>query len=175
MFEKYKKSFQARLITLVILPIVIISVALTLASALKLKNEKENEVVGKLKATALAFRENIAKNAEGDYEVIDGDVYAGELDIQYMEQIFDDFTKNTGIYATLFIDDTRRITSVKKPSGEKATGTTAAPDVINAVLKRVRNSTLLRQMLQERCALFTMFRCTSLMILKKNTMTPLKL
>ena len=135
MFEKYKKSFQARLLTLVILPIVIISVALTVVSALKLKNEKETEVVGKLKATALAYRESIAKNAEGDYQVIDGDVYAGDLDIQYIELIFDDFYKHTGIYATLFIGDTRRITSVEK-DGKKATGTKAKEEVIAAVLGR---------------------------------------
>ena len=54
-----------------------------------------------------------------------------------MEQSFDTFKKKLDIDCTLFVGDTRRVTSVPGDDANgKATGTQAAPEVVEAVINQ---------------------------------------
>ena len=127
----YKKSFKARLLTLVVIPILIVSVALTVVSSIKLSDTMHDETEMKLKGSAYAVRDII--KSIGDLS-LDGDelMIAGK-NASYLNEVFDSFTRDSGMFVTVFYGDTRKITSVKN-GNERAVGTKAVEAVSTKVL-----------------------------------------
>lgn len=71
----------------------------------------------------------------GNWVIRDGKLYKGEALMNGNFDIVDTIGQLTGDTVTIFQGDTRVATNVKKPSGERAVGTQAAQNVINATLK----------------------------------------
>lgn len=70
----------------------------------------------------------------GDWK-LDGDtLYKGETILNSNYEVVDEFTKDTGILATLFAGDTRISTTVKDEKGNRKTGTQAEESVYKKVV-----------------------------------------
>lgn len=75
------------------------------------------------------------KKYPGDWNVIDGKLYKGNVLINEDFSIVDEIKDKTNIYATLFLGETRIVTNIKDQNGKRSVGTKASEEVINAVLK----------------------------------------
>lgn len=74
------------------------------------------------------------KAYNGDWEIIDGKLYKGMVQINENYNIIDEFTKGTKVLVTVFQNDTRVATTVKDGNGERVIGTRASEEVIKKVL-----------------------------------------
>lgn len=144
-----KKSFKARLMSLVLIPILIISILLTVVSSIRLTSTMEQETEDKLIASAYALREMLEAQ-DGDFTVDNDTLFLNGKDASYINDVFDGFTCESGMYATLFIGDTRRATSVKN-DGKRAIGTQASSEVANKVLKGENYTSLSTQVVGTEC------------------------
>ena len=71
----------------------------------------------------------------GKWSIRDGKLYKGETLMNENFSIVDKIGEHTGDNVTIFMGDTRIATNVKKTTGERAIGTQAARNVVDAVLK----------------------------------------
>nr|WP_232337014.1 methyl-accepting chemotaxis protein [Lysinibacillus timonensis] len=85
----------------------------------------------------LAYR-YIDNKYPGDWEVIDNQLYKGTTLINDNYEIVDKIGEDTGDTVTIFLGDTRIATNVMT-NGERAVGTQASAEVVNAVLKNGEN------------------------------------
>jgi len=70
----------------------------------------------------------------GSWEVKDGKLFKGNILVNDISNI-DQIKEMTNDSITIFLDDVRIATTVRKPDGARATGTKAAEEVANTVLK----------------------------------------
>ena len=144
----FKKSFKARLMSLVLIPIIVLSTVLTVLSAIRLITTLEGETEMKLKSAAYAVRDLI--KASGDVTFVNDKLLIGGNDGEYLNSTFDSITADSGMFITLFYGDTRRATSVKN-GNERATGTQAAQEVSAKVLKGEEYVSLSTQVVGTEC------------------------
>ncbi|MBP5152839.1 MAG: methyl-accepting chemotaxis protein, partial [Lachnospiraceae bacterium] len=136
MVKKFKSSFKARLMTLAILPVLFVATALTFVVGIRLQAIMSDNTIHELQGAAYGLREMIATISPDEFSVdADGVMYAGDKDLTYLNGVFDEFTKESGMYATLFFGDTRRNTSVVN-NGQRAVGTQCTDAVKAAVLQK---------------------------------------
>ncbi len=136
MLGKMKSSFMARLLSLVLLPVIVASILLTIVSSVRLYRSMSADTVTKLKSSTFALKAMVETLAKDSFSVDEnGVMYADGVDLSYLNSTLDKYTDRTGIYATIFFGDTRRITSVKKNDGSRPIGTPASKDVTSVVLK----------------------------------------
>ncbi len=89
----------------------------------------------KLRGDLAMGRTLLLEKYPGDWSLRDGKLYKGEVQMNDNFAFVDQVGELTGDTVTIFQGDTRVATNVKKPSGERAVGTQAAPNVIEATLK----------------------------------------
>lgn len=87
----------------------------------------------KLTSIAISVMESYEHMIEGDYSLKDGVVYKG--DTALTDELLDKINKSDGVHMTIFYGDTRYLTSIKDPNGNKIVGTKASDEVIDSVLK----------------------------------------
>mgnify|MGYP002851785761 CR=1 FL=1 len=144
----YKKSFKARLMTLVIVPILLVSLVLTVLSSMKLVSTMESETEMKLKGAAYAVRDLI--KASGEMTFSNEKLMINGKDASYLNDTFDSITNDSGMFVTLFYGDTRRATSVKNGT-ERAVGTQAVVEVSSKVLSGEEYVSLSTQVVGTEC------------------------
>ena len=71
----------------------------------------------------------------GDWSVVNGELFKGEEKINNNDKIVDFMGQICKGHVTIFLNDTRIATTVKKADGQRSTGTKASEKVINEVLK----------------------------------------
>ncbi|MFV0466518.1 MAG: cache domain-containing protein [Lachnospiraceae bacterium] len=78
--------------------------------------------------------ELIDSTYEGDWSIVEGQMYKGEALINDNFEVIDEITDGTTILATIFMGDTRISTNVVDDNGERQVGTQASDVVIETVL-----------------------------------------
>lgn len=78
----------------------------------------------------------LEKAYPGDWSIVDGRLYKGEILINENYEIIDSFTAGTGVLATIFQRDTRVATNVQDETGKRMIGTPASDKVIEEVLTK---------------------------------------
>lgn len=149
MKEKHrsKRGFRTSLLLIALVPMVLVAIFLTLASIILQKNSLKTSYQDRLESVDAMLYEQYKRSADGvdsltydeatDTVTMNGEIVADSENTR-MEQTFDTYKKNYDIDCTLFVGDTRRVTSVVGEDGKKAIGTPAAAAVVDAVLKQGR-------------------------------------
>ena len=94
----------------------------------------------------VVYKENIASvlnlsrtildtTYKGEWSIKDNKLYKGNIDISGENELLDELKSQSGYYTTIFKGDTRIATNVIGTDGKRAIGTTAAPEVVNEVIK----------------------------------------
>lgn len=78
----------------------------------------------------------LEKAYPGDWSIVDGMLYKGEILINENYEIIDSFTAGTGVLATIFQSDTRVATNVQDETGKRMIGTQSSDKVIEEVLTK---------------------------------------
>ncbi|MCR5609983.1 MAG: methyl-accepting chemotaxis protein [Lachnospiraceae bacterium] len=130
----YKKSFKARIISLTAIPLIATCIAIFLVVVNRTKAVCQNDTEEKLMTATYAVRALMDSLSDDDYRLDDnGNMYAGDVDLSGFASELENFTEETGIYATIFYGDTRVITTVKQ-EGKNTVGTKASEEVSKKVL-----------------------------------------
>jgi methyl-accepting chemotaxis protein len=121
-------SFMLLLVTIIIFTNFIVN---NLVTSL-IQNEKSEEL-SNYSSLGLSLFES---QYPGDWYLEGDKLYKGDILMNENFDVVDDFSQNTGILSTLFVNDTRIATTVKDDSGARQVGTKASDAVIQKVLTK---------------------------------------
>ncbi|WP_160678107.1 methyl-accepting chemotaxis protein [Clostridium sp. C8-1-8] len=120
----------------------IISITLVLFSSLlggiiylKVTNIIDMKIQSELNTNSNMGLLILDKKYQGQWKVQDGKLYKGENIINNDSSVIDEVKEKTGMYATIFMGDTRIATNIKDKDGNRSVGTKANSDVVNTVIK----------------------------------------
>ncbi len=128
-----KIGFKSKLMALVIVPVVVISLIVSIVVFLRLKSIMLSDAEDSLKNSARAIRTMLTLATDGDFTTENGVLYKGGEDMTYVNELFDQYFEETEVYATLILGDTRMVTSVKNGT-ERAVGTQIDEGIASEVL-----------------------------------------
>jgi len=131
-------KLRGKLIAIGVIPLLVVSVIITVYVGITASNAMEKEVFEGLKATAYAAAEGIASTGGNNYYVDEnGDMWNGDdYNVTQDSESLDVISAKGGVEVTVFFGDTRRATSIRNDQGERILGTQAGAAVIEAVLNK---------------------------------------
>lgn len=130
------KSIGTKIDLVVLAAFILLSVASGVLMHSRLASGMEAESIAAVRrenAIALALFEQIHP---GEWSIRAGALHKGDVSVEGETQAIDSIAKLLGANVTVFRGDTRAATTVRKEDASRATGTKAAPNVIEAVLAR---------------------------------------
>ncbi len=117
-------TFSKKLVMLCILPMILVCTVTVFISANSLKSGIESEIQKSLKIVASTLDETYSNLYEGDYhKAFDGAISKGDKKISGDTKLIKSIKENTGFEATMFWEDSRLISTIKKENGMAANGT----------------------------------------------------
>ncbi len=135
-YLKYgKKSIRFSLNRLVILPLICLGTIMLGVSIPFIYGAIASETEEGLKNISYALLEKCNVMGEGDYSIENGILNKGGVPFGQDGYVVDSVKAVSGIDATIFGNDTRMITTIKKENGERAVGTRASQEVNDVVIK----------------------------------------
>ena len=136
MEEKKVLSIRWTLLALTLLPMLIIAIVITLIAKNAVTQGMQEQTIESLDFTCTASQAGYESLAYGsDWELRDGKLYKGEVNVTDEEALIDAFTEGVDADITIFYGDTRYASSIKDASGKRPIGTQASEEVVAQVLK----------------------------------------
>ena len=132
---KIKFNFFVRILSLTFIPIIGISLFFTIFNITGLTKTSDTLLEEELRNTGLTILQNYEVLNSDNYEYKDGVFVKGEIKISEDFDYIDALKEETGLYVTIFYNDTRVLTNIRKENGERFIGTKADQKVIDKVLK----------------------------------------
>ena len=130
-----KGKLVQKLIIAAISAIVGVATVLTILSGYEINKTYNDMVQEELKVAVEQLGSEMSNVWDGDWSVIDGNVYKGEENVMAeYEEIMDDLHAETGIEYSVFYGKERMITTLKDSSGNKAVGHNISDTVAGKVL-----------------------------------------
>ncbi|MCR5155118.1 MAG: cache domain-containing protein [Butyrivibrio sp.] len=124
-----------KLIFAAVAAIVGIATVLTIISGYEINKTYKSMVQEELRAAVNQLNSEMSNVWDGDWSLIDGDVYKGEENIMAeYEEIMDELSEQNGIVYSLFYGKTRMITTMLGTNGQKAIGYDVSDTVVSHVL-----------------------------------------
>ena len=117
-------SFSRRMLLLALVPMLAICIMITWFSTKSLTSGLEAEIEKSLQIVATSLDETYSNLYEGDYKQdLSGRVTKGEVLITGDNKLLDALKERTGFEMTLYFNNMRLITTVKREKGGRSTGT----------------------------------------------------
>ncbi len=130
---------KAKILTLVIVPIVLLTIVISLVCRSEISADVKGIIQTDLQAMTLAMEDDMSLggNMENSYYVDEnGDMWNGDyLNMTEDTDLLDAIKAASGIDITIFYGDTRRVTTVIDENGQRVLGTKASDTVIQKVLQ----------------------------------------
>lgn len=132
--KKLKLPFSVLLVMLTMLPMVLLSVVSFVMSVTKLKNSLEESNKQAVESVCSALMESYNTMYEGDWRLIDGQLYKGANFVGHTQELLNRFLEDRQLNVTLFYGDTRVLTTLRDANGDYIVGTKADEKVSAQVL-----------------------------------------
>ncbi|MEE3467297.1 MAG: methyl-accepting chemotaxis protein [Eubacterium sp.] len=131
-------SIRIRILIVSIIPMIAMSLILAFYSVSSIRSGMQEEAMEGLEYSVHAMAAAYEAISNKDYMLQEkggvGTLYKGGFNVTQNEKFIDSFTGNTDLQVTVFYGDTRYATSLRDQTGERIIGTTAAPEVVQAVV-----------------------------------------
>lgn len=137
--KKIKVSLFVKLICMMIIPLVILGSSLIVLGRNGIKNTVSDEVVRQLKSTLMDMENALDVFDEGEYSVRNDVLFKGKSDIAFMNDYIRTVKEDTDIDVSIYVWDTRYLTTITSENGDLALGTRADSGVCEAVLEQGEN------------------------------------
>lgn len=124
-----------RILLITFIPIIGISLFLTILNIKGLSKTSDKLLEEELRNTGMTILQNYESSNTDNYEYKNDIFSKGDIKISEEFNYIDKLKEKTGLYVTIFYNDTRVITNIMKENGERFIGTKADPKVIDAVIK----------------------------------------
>ena len=133
--EKIGMKLKIRIILLVVVPVALVGITALILSAWQINSNVTSESYSGMEASAMAIERIFDYASEGDYKVSGNELWKGDLNISNNIQMIDDIKEETGLDVTVFMGDTRYLTTISDESGKRQVGTKASDEVVQSVIK----------------------------------------
>lgn len=130
-----KHSIQNKLLTLVLMPIIILSIVIILLASIFIFQFATSNTKEKLSTTNAILHECLEMTIPGDYACSNGILTKGKFNISDATLLFA-LSNSSDIDATIFWEDTRILTTIEDNYGVSAIGTKADSEIAEYVLKK---------------------------------------
>ncbi len=135
--KKVKLSLKWEIFGLTLIPLLILTVIVTLYSVNSLKTSMQQESLLALEDVCHSLDAAYAALDSGDYAMQGEDLLKGSYNVTQNETMIDAFAKDSSTEVTLFYGDTRRATSLlDADTSKKLLGTQASDSVVEKVVKK---------------------------------------
>ena len=131
METKVERSYLASVIAMVLIPVLAVSIILSVFSvknSVELMKEDEETKLGNV---CEAIVTTYDFTYPGDYKMDGGKLKKGDSILSGDYEVMDEILETTGIDVTIFYGDTRVLTSIVNDEGERIIGTQASETVID--------------------------------------------
>lgn len=134
---KIRMSLKVKLLLMAILPVLLITVFISLFARYKITEGMRQETMLGLEGMVNSIQATYDGLAEGGYSVMDGNLMKGDYNISENMQVLDEIVAGTEYEVTIFYGKTRMATTlVSADTGERLVGTDASDTVVKAVLEK---------------------------------------
>lgn len=124
------------LLGLSVIPVLLMGIIVVGISSELIYNSLKAGVLKQLDILAQSSYQIMDLIYPGDFEVRDKQIYKGNISLEGHFELVEDIADRYGADASLFLGNTRYLTTVMNPDGTKAIGTKVAPKVEEYVLNR---------------------------------------
>ena len=130
-----RHSLRMKNLAMAIVPLLVLSVLVTLVMVVSMRSAIVHEVELSLKGTATVVKAAYEQNS-GDYvQAEGGDIWKGRYDISRSGAFLDAISESSGQDVTFFYGSVRTMTSIKTEDGRRIVGTEAGEKVQQEVLQ----------------------------------------
>lgn len=130
-----RHSLRMKNLAMAIVPLLVLSVLVTLVMVVSMRSAIVHEVELSLKGTATVVKAAYEQNS-GDYvQAESGDIWKGRYDISRSGAFLDAISESSGQDVTFFYGSVRTMTSIKTEDGRRIVGTEAGEKVQQEVLQ----------------------------------------
>lgn len=136
MLVKKRKSLVFKIVSLVCVAALLMCVSITAAGSLIIYYSTDREIKKEIQTAANSMYKVFNTMFEGDYSSREGELLKGgkRLTEEDFEKVVSALDNGSGIDFTVFLGDTRIMTSVRNADGSLAVGTKAADEVVAKVI-----------------------------------------
>ncbi len=133
-----RMSLTTRIALYAIVPLLVLAILLTIVGSLEIKRGINEEAFDKLKAMTKALEAWADTYSKGDFAVdVSGNLEKGGTNMSRNVELLDGLVEGQDIDVTIFIDKTRRLTTlIDEKTGERIIGTDASDEVYETVVKK---------------------------------------
>lgn len=137
--EKQKKKSTRRLsifkleLLAVSVPIFCVCLILAIFFDMSIGDIMESRAIQNLKAVASTVGYSLNKIDSGAFHFDGTDLYKGEFNISENVDFLDQIASQNDVEITIFLGDTRRVTTIKDTNGQRILGTSAETKIVNQV------------------------------------------
>ncbi len=131
---KKKKSIRKKLLSMVLLPIFLLTMLITFFGMVLLFQFYSQSIQDELASTTSILMDCLDLTVRGDYSYRDNMLIKGDLNITDSTMLYR-VKEKSQIDTTIFWQDTRILTTIEDKYGISAVGTKASQEVVDAVLK----------------------------------------
>lgn len=136
--QKSKKKFRFGVNAIVMLitsvPLLAACLLITYFAGLTISAGLEDEALDGLKGIATAASYTMNEVDDGEYRLVDEELYKGNYNITENIAVLDKIAQSNDAVLTIFLGETRRATTILNDSGQRIVGTTADTEISSKVL-----------------------------------------
>lgn len=129
-------KLRAKIVLLSLLPAFFVSLLHYGFSTSQMDKGILNEAYDGMQATAIAITSLLDTLDDGEYQVKDGELYKGDVNLSKDTAFFNSLKEKSGFDATFFFGDTRYLTTLTDTDGKQALHTKASDTIISEVLEK---------------------------------------
>lgn len=122
-------KIQTKILLIVLVSLTFLGTVTFILASMKIGEGVTKQAYAGMEATTTAVRELYLQSMDEN----------GETDEAMVQNIFDNIKKQTSYDVTLFVGDTRAVTTIVDEKGERVVGTKASDTIIEAVLNKGEN------------------------------------
>jgi methyl-accepting chemotaxis protein len=122
------------IISLTTVPLLVACVIITFFSGWTLEAGLQSEVYSGLKGAAMGVELAMNSISSEDYKLVGDDLYKGSYNITQNVSVLDSYALENDVEISIFYGNTRRATTIKDGSGQRANGTSVGSEVAGQVI-----------------------------------------
>ena len=137
-----KFGLTARLLMMVIVPVILLGIGVALISYFQMKSALNNEAIDSLLTTTQAMKAGYEAIDDGEYRLDkDNNLYKGKYNITANENNMDAFVDGSTQDVTMIFGKTRRATTLRGKDGNRILGTDISDAVYETIMKGEKYTT----------------------------------
>ena len=127
-------KMQSKIMAIALFPLLLLGIATIIIGNMRISEVVTGSIENGLRASAVSVSDTLRYAGDGEYQLIDDQVYKGDFNVSEAVEIADTIKKAADTDITIFYGDTRYMTSVIDEQGNRVIGTKAGDRIIEKVI-----------------------------------------